>query len=305
MVDKRPFAHRPQHPTISPMSTNTKSVVRLGLVSDTHMPERLVALPDGLFTALTGVDLMLHAGDVGALWVLDKLSAIAPVVAVHGNDDTVEAQRELPFQQLVTVAGRRILLWHSHYPDRAEELASRVGDGLRPKLQRSVAQAQRAGAEIVVFGHWHIPLVYRHEGVLVINPGALASGNFVMRQLMQTVAILEVGMGGETAVYHIDLASPMKSFDPDIDFDAGFVAAANRFQMSILSPDLLGVWPSLGGKLFDLAPAAMREIFGEVAHVVWAGKRPFMTREMVETAVAASSLLSDQIKTQALALLQN
>ena len=112
-------------------------------------------------------------------------------------------------------------------------------------------------------------------------------------------------MGGETAVSHIDLASPMKSFDPDIDFDAGFVAAANRFQMSILSPDLLGVWPSLGGKLFDLAPAAMRDIFGEVAHPVWAGERPFMTQEMVKTAVAASSLLSDQIKTQALALLQN
>jgi putative phosphoesterase len=285
------------------MNEKQKSIVRIGLVSDTHMPERLAALPESLFTALAGVDLLLHAGDVGALWVLERLSAIAPVVAVHGNDDTAEAQRELPFQQLVTVAGRRILLWHSHYPDRAEELASRVGDDLRQKLQRSVVQAQWAGAEIVVFGHWHMPLVYRHEGVLVINPGALAPGNFVVRQLVQTVAILEVGAGGETAVSHINLANPAQPYDPNIDFDAGFKAAARPYEASILSPELAAIWPKIGGKLFGLAPAAMREVLGVVAHGVWAGERPFMTREMVETAVGASLLLSDQTKTHALALL--
>ena len=303
MVGKRPFVSRPQPPTIIPMNTNTKPIVRLGIVSDTHMPERLAALPDGLFTALSRVDLLLHAGDVGALWVLAKLSAIAPVVAVHGNDDTAEAQRELPFQQLVTVAGRRILLWHSHYPDRAEELASRVGDDLRQKLQRSVAQAQRAGAEIVVFGHWHIPLVYRHEGVLVVNPGALAPGNFVVRQLVQTVAIVEVGAGGETAVSHINLAHPTQPYDPNIDFDAGFKAAARLYEASILSPELAAVWPQIGGKLFDLAPVAMREILGEVAHGVWAGERPFMTRGMVETAVQTSSLVAG-VKDQIIALLR-
>src|SRR3712207_2339587 len=88
----------------------------IGLVSDTHMPERCAELPAALFEALRGVDLLLHAGDVGELWVLNRLSAIAPVVAVHGNDDTPDSQRELPYQQVVAVAGRRILLCHSHYP---------------------------------------------------------------------------------------------------------------------------------------------------------------------------------------------
>ena len=55
---------------------------RIGLVSDTHMPERCDALPASLCAALGGVDLLLHAGDVGELLVLDRLSAIAPVVAV-------------------------------------------------------------------------------------------------------------------------------------------------------------------------------------------------------------------------------
>ena len=84
--------------------------IRIGLISDTHMPERCAALPTAVFSTLANVDLLLHAGDVGELWVLDQLSAIAPVIAVHGNDDTAAAQRELPFQQIITAAGRRILL---------------------------------------------------------------------------------------------------------------------------------------------------------------------------------------------------
>ncbi|MBC8074637.1 MAG: hypothetical protein H7Y32_01055, partial [Chloroflexales bacterium] len=51
-------------------------VACIGLVSDTHMPQRCAALPPALFAALRGVDLLLHAGDVGELWVLDQLSAL-------------------------------------------------------------------------------------------------------------------------------------------------------------------------------------------------------------------------------------
>src|SRR5207253_2025401 len=122
------------------------------------MPERLTALPDGLFEALRGVDLVLHAGDVGELWVLDQLAAIAPVVAVHGNDDTADAQRELPYQQVVVAGGTRVLLCHSHNPDRALEMASRATDELPPKLARVAGMGAGASARVVVFGHWHIPL---------------------------------------------------------------------------------------------------------------------------------------------------
>src|SRR5687768_11958359 len=73
---------------------------RFGLISDTHMPERCPVLPTALNDVFRGVDLILHAGDLGELSVLDRLGAIAPVVAVHGNDDTAEAQRELPYQQV-------------------------------------------------------------------------------------------------------------------------------------------------------------------------------------------------------------
>src|SRR6476646_5162040 len=125
--------------------------ISIGLISDTHMPARCAALPPALFDALPGLDLLLHAGDVGELWVLDRLSAIAPVLAVHGNDDTADAQRELPYQQVLAVAGQRVVLTHAHYPDRAQELESRKDDAWEPKLERRAAFGKRAGASVVVF----------------------------------------------------------------------------------------------------------------------------------------------------------
>ena len=97
------------------------------------MPERLAKLPESLATVFADVDFILHAGDVGELWVLDEISQIAPVIAVFGNDESEDAQRELPRQQVVTVSGTRIFLWHSHFLDRMEEMASRKGDNFYPK----------------------------------------------------------------------------------------------------------------------------------------------------------------------------
>src|SRR5689334_12385227 len=120
----------------------------VGLISDTHMPLRCAALPDILADVFNGVDLLLHAGYVGELWALDRLSRIAPVIAVHGNDETADAQRELPYQQVITVAGQRIVLCHSHYPIRAQEMESRRPDDWESKLGRLAGMAKRAGASM-------------------------------------------------------------------------------------------------------------------------------------------------------------
>src|SRR5215468_1784844 len=91
-----------------PRGIPAESVVAcIGLISDTHMPQRCAALPRTLADVFAGVDLILHAGDLGELWVLDLLSQFAPLVAVHGNDETADAQRELPYQQVITVGGQR------------------------------------------------------------------------------------------------------------------------------------------------------------------------------------------------------
>ena len=277
----------------------------IGLVSDTHFPLRGEALPPTLFTVLQGVDLILHGGDVGELRVLDQLSSLAPVIAVHGNDDTEEAQRELPDQQIVTVDGRRILLWHSHYPERQAELASRVDDALLPKLERSIARAQRAGATIAVFGHWHIPLTYGQDEVLVINPGALASGGFLDRQLYKTLALLFLAHDGRTAVVHVNLTPPPQPFTPQIDWQGGFKAALGQFSASILEPELEAVIPKLRTNLSPSARQAIISLVLPWAQRCWRGEQDLITLAQFRQGLLTDGTLDQAVKDEVAALLEN
>jgi putative phosphoesterase len=250
----------------------------LGLVSDTHMPRRCDALPPGLFEALRGVDLLLHAGDVGELWVLDRLAAIAPVVAVHGNDDTADAQRELPYQQVVVAGGARVLLCHSHNPDLAAEMASRQSDALPPKLARVAGLGAGAGASVVVFGHWHIPLAIEVDGVLLVNPGAIGTPNATTRQLRQLVARLYLEPGQAPRVEHVDVADPGRVFRTEVDPAAGFIATFARFGASILDPSLEPRWGPLRRALRELVPTEVGEdAVLRVAWRVWRGQQAWIT----------------------------
>ncbi len=255
----------------------------LGILSDTHMPLRWPELPPTLFTALASVDLLLHAGDVGELWVLDELSQIAPVVAVHGNDETAEATAQLPFQQVLSVAGRRILLWHSHYPDRAEELASRKVDRWGNILGRTAQQAQTAGATIGILGHLHVPFVRDYQGITIINAGALASGNFLTRQSPQTVARLYLLEGGGLYVTHIDLASG-DVHRPRVDWDKPFSDALNYTSISIVVPDDEKAVVQLNRQIYEADPAGHGEILRTVALPCWLGERDHFTLRELQAA---------------------
>jgi putative phosphoesterase len=128
----------------------------IGLISDTHMPERCRELPASVRTIFSSVDLVLHAGDVGELSVLDHLGELAPVVAVHGNDESANAARVLPYQQVIARAGQRIVLCHTHFPDPAEERAWRRRHPTRGDwVTRCAALGHTAGSGIVVHGHTH------------------------------------------------------------------------------------------------------------------------------------------------------
>src|SRR5437764_3677428 len=103
----------------------------VGLISDTHC-----YLDPRALAALVGVDVVLHAGDVGSLAVLEALAAIAPVHAVRGNNDDKLGGLGLPFALDLTLAGHSIHLVHQ-LPDA------------RPK----------AGTVVVVTGHSHRAVV--------------------------------------------------------------------------------------------------------------------------------------------------
>ena len=276
----------------------------IGLLSDTHMPMRRRTLPENLGDILRGVDFLLHAGDVGELWVLDQLSTIAPVIAVHGNDDSDDAQRELPFQQIIGVAGQRILLWHSHYADWREEMASRVHNDLRRSLQRSINQARQVGAKIAVIGHWHIPLTYRAGDLLLINPGALASGNEFTRMLINTLALLFITRTGEAHVVHIDLAAPEQPYVPEFDWDAGFTNVGNLFARSILAPELAPAVHFMRTNFSRDEIMAIRPIIAAKAMPIWERASGELTLADVEEAITNTSALSPDLHARTLAALR-
>jgi putative phosphoesterase len=252
-------------------------MTRIGLISDTHAPERLAQLPDAVFDVLRGVDFILHAGDVGELWVLDQLSRIAPVFAVHGNDDTPESQRELPYQHVIVINGQRILLTHSHYPERWAEMASRKDDAWDRKLERRANMAKRVGANIMIYGHTHVPMVKLHDGVLLINPGALASGNYLSKQVLRSVAILDAG--DEARVTHIDLADG-KPFVPQVDWAAGFRVAISKTNVSTLPEWLRERWYAVEDTAIGVWPQ-FRQALLRAGNRVWSGEYELLTPEML------------------------
>lgn len=150
------------------MSDSQTRVV--GLISDTHG-----LLRPGVHEALTGVDLILHSGDVGGSGILDELRLIAPVKAVFGNTDP-DDHPELTEAITVAIDGIRVHVSHGH----------EVGSPTPAKL------AVRYDADVVVFGHTHRPLVSRLGNQLFVNPGAAGPKRF---DITPSVARLTIGRG--------------------------------------------------------------------------------------------------------------
>ena len=142
----------------------------IGLISDTHGMVRA-----SVHQALAGVELILHAGDVGGDEILDELELIAPVVAVYGNTDGPGNPR-LADSVERTIGGVRIHVSHGH------ELGS-------PPPEKLI---ERYAADVIVYGHTHKQLVVRAGGRLVVNPGAAGARRF---KLEPSVARLTVVNG--------------------------------------------------------------------------------------------------------------
>lgn len=291
--------HRYLPPDTSPSDIR----LALGLVSDTHFGQRLERLPEALFDALAGVDLILHAGDVGDLSVLDQISTIAPVIAVQGNDDSGEAKLQLPVQQIVAVGGQRVFMWHSHFLDPEQERASRIGDELASKLDRTIDAARAAGASLALFGHWHIPLVWNTGDLLVVNPGALASANEISRQDVRTVAIGFLRKDGTWCIRHITLDDVSSAFDPAIVWEAGFASNHNRFQSSILDRQMRQQMPIFKAALAPELVERLRGAIADAAKRVWAGEAPLLTWRDIEREAIVAGILTTEEERQLRALI--
>jgi putative phosphoesterase len=150
---------------------------RLGVISDTHGLVRPVALE-----ALVGVELIIHAGDIGKPEVLQALQAIAPVVAVRGNNDKGRWADRLPDTEVVEVD--KVLLYVLHDVNRLD---------LDPAA---------AGFHVVISGHSHQPSIVKRQGVLFLNPGSAGPRRFTLPISMAWLSI----RGDSIEARFIDLA---------------------------------------------------------------------------------------------------
>lgn len=177
--------------------------MRIGLISDTHIPEACNHLPAPVFDAFSGVDLVMHAGDVYVNRVLDELAQIAPVIAALGNGDEgldghrfkLDPDERVRSAHLLEIEGVRVGLAHAlPTPDETSD-----------EIFENAMHRHFGGAvDVLVIGHSHLEGITRFGSTLVVNPGsATLPRNLV--DVPGTVAILEIASGGHVSAEIIRL----------------------------------------------------------------------------------------------------
>ncbi|HEY2271541.1 MAG TPA: metallophosphoesterase family protein [Jatrophihabitantaceae bacterium] len=152
--------------------------MRVAVLSDTHAPRHWKACPPSVARRLRGVDLILHAGDVCTAAVLDELAQYAPVRVVQGNNDGTEvsawgAEPTLEFD----VEGVPVAMLHDSGP----------AAGRAARMRRRFPHA-----ELVVFGHSHIPWDTAQNGQRLFNPGSPTDRR---RQPVGTMGLVTINAG--------------------------------------------------------------------------------------------------------------
>jgi putative phosphoesterase len=152
--------------------------MRIAVLSDTHAPRHWKRCPPAVANYVEGVDLILHAGDVCRAFVLDELAAFAPVRVVLGNNDTADvAEWGAPETRQLELDGLRAGMVHDAGP----------AEGRLRRMRRRFPEA-----DLVVFGHSHIPLDLSDDGLRIFNPGSPTDRR---RQPSGTVGLLRIEDG--------------------------------------------------------------------------------------------------------------
>jgi putative phosphoesterase len=162
--------------------------MRVIVLADTHAPRRWKSCPPAVAVWLLQADVILHAGDVCVAAVLDELAGYAPVHAVVGNNDAPDVAAWGAQPTLETeLAGLKVAMIHD----------AGAADG---RLRRMRATFPRA--DVVVYGHSHIPLDVREEGFRIFNPGSPTDRR---RQPHGSIGVLEIDSGSLLGARIIDV----------------------------------------------------------------------------------------------------
>jgi hypothetical protein len=139
-------------------SGNFEVTKAVGLISDTHVPTRALNVPQRVFEVFQSVDFIIHAGDLVELSVIDELEQVAPVLAVHGNMDSVEVNYALPVLNSLRIFDWKIGVMHD-----PEVLYGSA---------KMVEIAKENGFNVFVYGRTHTPRIKWEGEILYVNPGS-------------------------------------------------------------------------------------------------------------------------------------
>lgn len=133
--------------------------MKIGVISDTHVPIKCSELPHKLLEVLKGCELIIHAGDLIDMSVLEVLKKISKVEAVCGNMDSSVLKSRLQDKKILKVGGKKICIMHGYgNPDKLVAILKSEFFEEKP--------------DIIIFGHSHVPMNEYIEGVLFLNPGS-------------------------------------------------------------------------------------------------------------------------------------
>jgi uncharacterized protein len=156
--------------------SSKQSAYRIGVISDTHGLLRSEAIE-----LLQGVDIIIHAGDIGRPEVLETLQTIAPVAAVRGNMDGGQLGLVLPETESILIGNVLIHVLHD--------------------LNRMQCDPADEGIHMVINGHTHRPLLNTMQGVMYLNPGSAGPRRFFLPVSLAHVELINERI----SVRHIDL----------------------------------------------------------------------------------------------------
>jgi putative phosphoesterase len=131
------------------------SMVKIGVISDTHLREVSSALMDIYESYFSDVEMIFHAGDLVSLEIAEYLSQ-KPLHVVQGNMDTMEVRYRFPKKEVIEVHGFRLGLIH--------------GSGSPLGIETRI-RSEFVGVHAIIYGHSHRPSNHTNNGVLLFNPG--------------------------------------------------------------------------------------------------------------------------------------
>ncbi|MDD2688826.1 MAG: metallophosphoesterase [Candidatus Omnitrophica bacterium] len=135
-------------------------MMKIGVISDTHISDRSRDIPQEILDAFKDVDMIIHAGDLVELAVLEKLKKVCSnVKAVWGNMDPEEVKKALPEKQILKVGSHKIAVMHGYgAPNKLIDLLMSV--------------FKNDSVDLIIFGHAHYSVNEKREGILFFNPGS-------------------------------------------------------------------------------------------------------------------------------------